>query len=230
MHKLHHLFHWAILAPFLSTGLAASPTSSIQPSISSQTVPACAASPTEFASLPFEFWIETVFLGPVKVDEFGPFDFREDNPLRLNRNYVPFGNFFDNTYSRVVVAQRNLGRDLFVLQYGTLWDSNIGYGQLWPYIQLSLDSYPGWYPFAFDVKCIKDHIFLDFTTVKVCSSTGDTELQLRARRSDNSSERTFFLPSPSSACWKREGSWNHTLCRGSKETKTRKRLLNLELK
>ena len=196
MHKLH-LFPWAILAPFLSTGLAAPAANSTQPSIINKTVSACAASPTEFDSLAFEFWIEAVPFGSVDAAENDFYSPREDSPLRLDRNFVPFWKFCDNSYSRVIVAQRLGIRDLFVLRYSTITNSDVNPGQLWPYLQTTAERYSGWYPFAFDVKSIiTSNILLYFRAVEVCSSTGDLELELRARLNEFGSGRMFVLPSP----------------------------------
>lgn len=209
MHKLH-LVPWAILVPFLSTGLAVPAGDLYQSSITDKTDSACVASSTKYDLLSFEFWIEAVFLEPVKVDGTVDWAPRVDNPLRLDRNYVPSDNSTDGTYSRVVVAQDFKARDLFFMNFGAIFDSNFRTAEAWPYMRKSGDNYPGWYPFAFDVesKSIRTHVDIPFRAVEVCSPTGELELELRARFDwdYNVEGRTFFQPFPFVCVLKRKES------------------------
>lgn len=191
MHKLHDVFFsWTILAPFLSTGLAA-------PAADWTT-----KSPRVFTSLPYRFWIETIFLEPLRPLDAEYFRFRKNNPLRFEELNTPFFSdqepFLVNddlSFSRVLVAQTCEHKNLFRLNDEHLKNTASSDAQLWPYL-LDTDDYPGWYTFAFDVNTTVPRILLDFRAVQVCNSKGDKELQLRARRRDDSSGRTFFSAFP----------------------------------
>lgn len=190
MHKLHDFFSWAMFVSFFSTALAAPSANSTGVGITTKSVPTCAASPTVFTDLPFEFWIETIFLKPLK-----PLDIlailREDYPLQLDEDYLGLFLGEDISGSGVSIAGASQPRDLFFLDSELLRIKN-GAAQIWPYV-FPDDDFPGYSQLAFEVNADRPLILLDFTAVKVCSSTNATELQLRARRTDNSSGRTFYF-------------------------------------
>ena len=97
MRTLHDTFPWAVLALFLSTGLAAPPTKPVRP---------CAGLPTDFTNLPFEFWIETIVLGPIPPDFDELYDPWQGNPVAFFRSITPFYPNLDLSYSTSFVPRQ----------------------------------------------------------------------------------------------------------------------------
>lgn len=189
MRKFHRYLPWAILTPFLPTGLATpvADSTGYGYSIATNSGSACAASPTEYTDLPVEFWLETIFLKPLSGPDVKRFGLRPDNPVRDA----------GNLYTKVTVASELDARDLFYLDAGDLRNTKTKRAFIIP-PTTKQKNYRGWYSLAFDVDEQEGAVQLYFWAVKSCNAAGDIELQLRARRSDNSSERTVFLSCPSS--------------------------------
>lgn len=187
MCTLGDIFPWAVLALFLSTGLAAPQTKSTVPvtvnsaesGINNKSVLPCAAPPTVFTSLPFEFWIETIVLGPIPPDFDVLYDPRQGNPVAFQQPIWPFFPNLEISYSTSFVAQTGQPRELFTLYSGRLDNTKRNDAQIWPYPD---DDYPGYQPLAWDVEADRDNIQLKFEAYKACSPINEVELRLRARR------------------------------------------------
>lgn len=159
----------------------------------------------QFATLPFEFWIEVVPSQPLGF----PFDFREKNPVRIERDYSPpivldGGEYFDGEYDRPIVtrATATLARDLFLLKDNALFDSDGQVAQLWPDTLYPDYGYDGYQPLVFRPNYFFRGPFdsLEFTVVKVCNELNleyDLEL-VGKRRFLNVTGRMFCRVSSSS--------------------------------
>lgn len=222
MHMLHNLFTWAMFAPFLSTGLAAPSANSTEPGIATKSIPACAASPTQFISLPFEFWLEVVALDPLRpLDSLG-YVFEEGNPVALERDLDRFIAPDGRSYAKANIRRFYEITSLFNLNIGDLRDSTLTFAQIFSYSLPDVD-YPGYNALGFakfNPTTVDD--YLHFRAVKVCTSSNETELRLRAVRVVDVSQCTFFRPSPSSFYWGMKGSWNHSAEDQIKSYKARK--------
>lgn len=184
MRTVHGLLQCFILAPFLSTGLAA-PSVTSASFTPTESIPACAASPTVFASLGFEFWLQVVFLGPLPPLDVIGYKFAKDNPIRLHHDYYPYFPNQEIQYSRVYIAAQGLPRTLFILGDSFLLSPDFSGAVIWPDSPPS-DTFPGWSPFVFDAWTMLNTTEVRFKAVKVCTSTNELELQLRP-------EGTFFV-------------------------------------
>lgn len=178
MQIFHDLITFAILGLSLVNALVASQYD-------------CGASPTEFNTLSYEFWIEVEFLEPVN-DQFG---FRSNNPVHIQRDHKPFnGVLFD----RPIVARTYQVRDLFLLQDQNLLDPDGKAAVLWP-DSLSTSTHPGYNPLVFNPTgdVAENSYPLDFTAVKTCTRNFDTELRLIGGKRRNSGNGVVFRLSPS---------------------------------
>lgn len=146
--------------------------------------PDCTASPTVIVDLPYEFWIEVVFLEPPLLIDGSPLGYRPGNPLRiLGGINSPSGAFYDGVF----IAETFLPtgsfdvRALFKLEKNFLFNSDTD-AKLWLGTN---DDEPESDFFAFnfvgDPRAFPD--FLAFGAVEVCNEKNETELQLRAQRS-----------------------------------------------
>ena len=223
MHMLHNLLTWAIFAPFLSTGLAAPSANSTEPGIATKSAPACAASPTEFFSLPFEFWLEVVALDPLRpLDSLGYF-FEEGNPVALERDLDRFIAPDGRSYAKANIRRFYETTSLFGLSVGYLGASSVTFAQIFSYSLPDVD-YPGYNALGFaefNPTTVDD--YLSVSAVKVCTSSNETELRLRAARLVDVSQCTFFRPYPLSFYWGMKGSWDHSADDQIKSYKARKK-------
>ena len=192
------LLPWLNLVPFLFTVLAApspDPTPA-EPASVTKSVPECAASPTEYYALPFEFWIETIFLKPYISPSFAPpIVFLPGNPVSIVYDYPsPFNESLK--YGRAIITNFRVTQ-YFTLRFNDLHSPDDSYAIIWT---IPVEDFPGYSPLAFDVygpdldsSVIYRPLYLSFTAVKKCTSTNETELILRATDffNDNS---TYFSP------------------------------------
>lgn len=181
-----------IFALFLSTTLAAPPAIPVV-ATKTQSIPACAASPTAFYSVGYKFWIQVVILEP--FDDLGIQ--KNGFPLRIDRNYAYQGS--ERPYNRVLITRDDKTMDIFTLQGQVLKDSLGVAADLWPnslrgfvdpaskaFSPLAFGDNPGLnpvespYPLAFQIK-------------KVCTNNKKTELQLLGIRADVKGSMLFSL-------------------------------------
>lgn len=201
----------AVLAPFLFTPTLVTSLATPDPippkpytwnlnNDNKRSTPDCATPPTEFENLPYEFWIEVVFLKPIDDDNY----FRPGNPLRTERYIMPASG---ETYDGAVIAEEFPGnglfeaRELFVLFNKNLVNRDGEGAQLWP-DSVNVNSFPGYNPVAFQVEGDFSELPypLDFRAVKVCTSNNETELKLRARRRDSDDKGVFVFGLPLPLC------------------------------
>ena len=205
MQIIRDLLPWLNLASFLSTVLAApSPTPTpTEPASTTKSVPDCAASPTEFIGLPFQFWIETIFLKPyigAPDIEFSP-----SNPLTIYWDYPISESNPLLKYSKAAVSTQ-LNTQFFTLSFYDLRNADGGFGVIWP---VPSDEFPGYSPLVWDATSDglnTSLIYLDFTAVKKCTSTNETELLLRAKRSADPRCTYFLVLNLACICGKIKGS------------------------
>ena len=189
MQIFRDLLPWLNLVPFLPTVIAAPSSNSTrtEPASITKSVPDCAASPTEFSDLRFQFWIETIFLEP-----FTGFEFSPSNPVTIFTDFR--GDDFSGppiTYDKAVVSTR-LDTQLFTLSFSTLLAPDGSPLEIWP---LSSDEFPGYNPIGWNVQTYPLGLFNYYPQIKAvknCTSTNETELILRASRFIDDSERTYF--------------------------------------
>lgn len=193
MQILESIWPLAIFALFFSSALADTPTTSTsaKSSTGTQSIPACAASPTAFDEYLHEFWIEVVFPSPTP-DLPGQ---RKGYSLRVEEDFNPhlwplLGNdYFDLTFDRTIITRDDLVRNLFVLHTERLTGPLRGLASLWP-DQLSVGPYipAGFNPLDFGENTrVLDHVYgadLQWTIVKVCTPDNEIDLQLRGRKAD----------------------------------------------
>lgn len=228
MQLFQYLITPSILAPlFFATTLVASlatpdpisrkPYTNNLNSINKDSTPDCAASPKVLADLPYEFWIEAVFLEPPIVIENSPIVYRPGNPLHvLSGINSPSGAYYDGVFiaeTSVLPGGTFDVRSLFKLGQNFLWDSST-IARLW--LGTNDDTPDADYlsfEYVGDPQELPD--FLAFRAVKVCNSKNETELQLRAQISEDfPGEGVFFffgLPPPPPLgnyyCRKTERTW-----------------------
>ena len=143
----------------------------------------CAASSRVIVDLPYEFWIEVVFLEPPLLRENSPLVNRPGNPLRMVGGLQSASRAF---YNAVFIAETFLPdgsfdvRELFKLQKNQLFNSN-AFAGLWLGTNDDLpDSDFLFFDYVGDPPELPD--FLAFRAVEVCNSNNEIELQLRAQR------------------------------------------------
>lgn len=206
MQKLRSLITSVILAPFLSTTTLAASLATPDPiffkrdlgnsnyNINDLTLD-CATLPTEFDSLPYDFWIQVVILKPFDDDDDF---FRRGNPLRTERSIMPYSGVM---YDAALIAGSSQAREFFVLDNEFLWNRDDEYARLWP-DKYNLNSYSGYNPVAFQTEGDFDEFAysLAFKAVKVCISENETELHLRAKRRDGVDKGAAFFGLPLSLC------------------------------
>lgn len=186
MQIFRDLLPWLNLVSFLPAVLATpSPKpkpASADPASTIKSVPDCAASPTEFSQLPFQFWIETLFLKPYKNYTNDDHVFRPSNPVGLFQDYDPTASSLIVQYSQAFVAETEQNTQFFTLVNNELMSSDLGEAKIWPFPSNELPGYSAlvWDATTSDFNRLP--IPLDFTAVKACTSTNETELLLRAKR------------------------------------------------
>ena len=250
MQIFQHLITPAILVPlfFITTfvtSLATPDPISLEPYTynwefaNKDSTPDCAASSTVIVNLPYEFWIEVVFLEPPLLIDGSPLAYRPGNPLRIVGGIgSPSGAFYDGVF----IAETFLPdgsfdvRELFKLEKNFLYDSG-AYARLWlgtnddePDSDFLSFNYVG------EPRLLPDFVALG--AVKVCNSKNETELQLRGQRSENSPDGMcvffffffFFLGLPSPwvvLCRKTKRTWKHSRRRIQAEERRFRRIVAL---
>lgn len=182
MQIFRDLLPWLNLVPFLPTVLAARTSyyTSFKPAPITESVPDCAAPPTEFSELPFQFWIETVFLKPY-TGVYGQFS--PSNPVGIFR-YYPSDRLTDITYSRAIIS-RGLFTAFFTLRFSAFENADESPAVIW---SIPSTVFPGYNPLVWIADSNGQDLnatFLYFTAVKKCTSKNETELILRASRSSD---------------------------------------------
>ena len=198
----HGLLPWAILAPFLSTGFSATPSSAAQTKTSTKSVPECATgSSIKIKNYRTEFWIEVVFLTPIDEIEFlkqvddpdDSFDtyllpFRPGYPLRIESDYSPFEGAL---FNRPIISRELDVRTLFELAPSEisydLYDSNQNFADYWS-DYISNWTYNGFNAIAFNSSPEYQRLTLplEWSLEKVCDSKNGTELRLQVFDLDQS--------------------------------------------
>ena len=213
MQILHSFISFAILAPFLPTNTLVASLATPDPMTPKRDpgnsnykindlTPDCAAPPTVFDSLPYEFWIQVVFLDPVDDDVDY---YRQGDPLRTERYVMPYSGVL---YDGAFIARPSQPRDLYLLDNNFLVNTNDDFAKLWP-DKYNANSFSGYNPVAFQTEGDFDEFAyeLAFRAVKVCTSKNETELQLRAKRRDGVDKGVFVpgLPLPLCNCMSKNG-------------------------
>lgn len=205
MQILQHFITPAVLAPLFFTitfvvSLATPDPIALKPYTynldytNKDSTPDCAASSTVIDNLPYEFWIEVVFLEPPLLIDGSPLVYRPGNPLRMVGGINSASGAF---YNGVFIAETFLGdgsfdvRELFKLDKNFLFNSDT-YAGLWLGTNDDEpDSDSLFFDFVGDPRKFPD--FLAFRAVKVCNSNNETELQLRAQRSEFTPDGVCFF-------------------------------------
>lgn len=199
MQIFRDLLSWFNLVPFLFTVLAAPSPDYKFTGFDSKTesVPDCAASPTVFIALPFQFWLEVILLKPyIGVAQV----FEPSNPVKINWDY-PSDRNDDFTYSKAEITSQT-NTQLFQLNYNFLQNAKEHGAVLWAY---DSEYFPGYKALAWDETGPygPDGVtFLDFVAVKKCTSTNQTELILRAKESFRDDSTYFSRFEPYVHLWK----------------------------
>lgn len=200
MQIFHNILFW--VPGFFPVVLAIPSVTSYNTQLSADTSD-CAIAPTVFTDYPSEFWIQVVFLKPIP-DLSGQ---RKGYPLYVNPDVNPYTStrdpracFSESPFIDILVIARkdqftSQITQLFELRDQILFEQETFAALLWP-DEAPTTLFEGFTPFGFntDPPSQLPVTSLDFRIVKVCTPTGETELQLRVKKyTGNPNERMLSL-------------------------------------